>query len=431
MSNVYCRKCYAPKTYRDVAVANANTSLAKKRNNGSKKSAVGQAAKPALRDARPSATSAGTAQPAQQAPSQTRPPQQGQSDEAQPSQGLLDVIELKARISELHQSAKFLSPDKHASAAAIQSEIETTKQLLYKAQPIEQQIEGLRGAISRCEKRLSDAQSRMAEAQTEVSKETIKLHQLKSDLSQCEIKLASDSANRVKSPFFDDDQAIKSTDLIHQGLGYVMESVKSAVASGTTIDPKSLIDYIANINDVVNNMKSQISRGFSGDVSVRPVSVFRDVTCADQSSLPPGATPSHAASCGGSGQNEWRTVVGRKARPAAVPPSASAMQEATDRSVEDGQPSKWMRLDAGDGDDLSMDPDDSTPVPDGSQACGSAEHDVVPDLPSQVAVFAHHMQMVHSQQLEQLQAEQAAQQQALIAQQQQQLAAAAVPQCRG
>jgi hypothetical protein len=107
------------------------------------------------------------------------------------------------------------------------------------------------------------------------------------------------------------------------------------------------------------------------------------------------------------------------------------MQEATDRSVEDGQPSKWMRLDAGDGDDLSMDPDDSTPVPDGSQACGSAEHDVVPDLPSQVAVFAHHMQMVHSQQLEQLQAEQAAQQQALIAQQQQQLAAAAVPQCRG
>ena len=40
-----------------------------------------------------------------------------------------------------------------------------------------------------------------------------------------------------------------------------MESVKSAVANGTTIDPNSLIDYIANINDVVNTMKNHITRG--------------------------------------------------------------------------------------------------------------------------------------------------------------------------
>ena len=101
---------------------------------------------------------------------------------------------------------------------------------------------------------------------------------------------------KARSPFIDDEQAIKSTDLIHQGLGYVMESVKSAVANGTTIDPKSLIDYIANINDVVNTMKNHITRGVAVCSATSP---FAAALCS-AGTTPDGRAlvlPAASASC--------------------------------------------------------------------------------------------------------------------------------------
>ena len=215
-----------------------------------------------------------------------------------------------------------------------------------------------------------------------------------------------------------------------------MESVKSAVANGTTIDPKSLIDYIANINDVVNTMKNHITRGVAECSATSP---FAAALCGANTTLDGRAPVLPAASASCARGPAALPSLGSPSRPlrAAAPASpgttvVSETSTAESIPVDGSQPCKWQRLDDADGcDDLDMDPSDSTPCLVPHCASGSDDQELIPCMASQAAALAQQMQFMHAQQQTQLQAEQAAQQQALLQQQQQQWAASAVPRYQG
>ena len=102
--------------------------------------------------------------------------------------------QLRVRIGELSKVVCMLSQSE--SAAAVQLELEQTKQQLYETQPVPARIEKLRAVIDRSRKRLGVAQSKAEEAQRDIQAEQAEIGRLTQQLRQCEMQLASSGGSR-------------------------------------------------------------------------------------------------------------------------------------------------------------------------------------------------------------------------------------------
>ena len=209
-----------------------------------------------------------------------------QSEHSKPSSAE-EAKNLKARIAELAAASAALSQSNCQSAASVEAELAATKRALYQSQSPVAQLEGLRGVITRAEKRLAAARAALLEAKAEVDKETKSLAQYRQDLAECEEKIAAELA--AGNPAAHQSFAAltkESIDQIANGAMQMLSSTQSAVISGTPIEPQMMIACITQLCSAIHGLQGFIG-GHTRTQSCSPAREPVSHSCKRRADAPP------------------------------------------------------------------------------------------------------------------------------------------------
>ena len=159
---------------------------------------------------------------------QTEPPKQ----EATPT-----VAAMRAKLAALKTARDACLLADSQSAQAIEEEIASTTRILHGAKPAGEQLDGLKAAVARAEKRLHKATQDLDDAQARIEAESAAITAYKSDLAELESNLAKQAAPSGVDP-------------IPQPRPWVAASLKDAAAhirAGSDFQREALASYLEGL----------------------------------------------------------------------------------------------------------------------------------------------------------------------------------------